>query len=458
MMRSLSVFLAPAAALALGCSSEASSSAGGPTFHRDIAPLLQKSCLSCHAQGGTAPVSLASYENVRALAPLIAEETEARRMPPWGALPTDECAPPRPFRGDLHLSLDEIALLRAFSDAGAPEGDPADAPAPFVPVATGLSRTDIELSPREPFAAAEGADSFRCFVLDPGLTEPAWVQGYDVLPGDREVVHHALLFIDADRESEALGGERGSYPCFGDARLSETALLGAWAPGTQPLELPPDVGIAVPANALLVMQVHYHPKPGKTPAPEATRVALRLADEKPSRALLNVPLGNAEGPFRDGNGLLPGPGDRGSVEFRIPAGARGHVERMRFAVELPIPEVAIYGAGVHMHRAGVDMKVEQLRQSPQGDEADRACLVQTPAWDYNWQRLYSYDAPVDDLPRLRSGDVIELRCTYDNTTENPALAAQLIEERLPAPQDILLGESTLDEMCVAFLPVVHPNP
>ncbi|WP_437812665.1 hypothetical protein [Sorangium sp. So ce1078] len=457
-MRTLLLFLAPAAGLVLGCSTETAPSAGAPTFHRDIEPLLQKSCLGCHAQGGTAPVSLASYESAKALAPIIAEETEARRMPPWGALPTDECAPPRPFRGDLHLSLDEIALLRAWSDAGAPEGDPADAPPPFAPVAAGLSRTDIELSPKEPFAAAEGSDSFRCFVLDPGLTEPAWVQGYDVLPGDREVVHHALLYIDANRESEALGGESGSYPCFGDARLAETALLGAWAPGTQAFELPPGVGISVPANALLVMQVHYHPKPGKKPSPEATRVALRLADRKPGRALLNVPLGNAERPSWDGNGLLPGPGDRGGAEFRIPEGARGHVERMRFVVDFPIPEVSIYGAGVHMHRAGVDMKVDQLRLDPQGDEVDRTCLVQTPAWDYSWQRLYSYDAPIDDLPRLRSGDVIELRCTYDNTTENPALAAQLIEERLPAPQDIQLGESTLDEMCVAFLPVVHPNP
>ncbi|WP_437743073.1 hypothetical protein WMF39_47475 [Sorangium sp. So ce1504] len=457
-MRLLIHFVLPSAtALLLGCSAEAAPGASTPTFHRDIEPLLQKSCLGCHAQGGTAPVSLASYESAKALAPVIADETEARRMPPWGALPTDECAPPRPFRGDLHLSLDEIALLRAWSDAGAPEGDPADAPAPTTPVAAGLSRTDLELSPKAPFAAAEGSDSFRCFVLDPGLTEQAWVQGYDVLPGNRAVVHHALLFIDAKREGEALGGESGSYECFGDARLSETSLLGAWAPGTQAFELPPDIGISVPANALLVMQVHYHPKPGEAPSPDATRVALRLADEKPSRALSNLALGNAEAPFRDGTGLLPGPGDRGSVEFRIPAGARGHVERMRYVIDFPIPEISIYGAGVHMHRAGVDLKVDQIRAEPRGGEANRACLVQTPAWDYNWQRLYSYDAPIDELPTLRSGDTIELRCTYDNTTENPALAAQLIEERLPAPQDIVLGESTLDEMCVAFLPVVHPN-
>ncbi|WP_437570307.1 hypothetical protein [Sorangium sp. So ce542] len=144
--------------------------------------------------------------------------------------------------------------------------------------------------PRPPPGGAQRADSFRCFVLDPGLTEPAWVQGYDVLPGDREVVHHALLFIDANRESEALGGERGSYPCFGDARLSETALLGAWAPGTQPLELPPDVGIAVPTNALLVMQVHYHPKPGKTSSPEAIRVAFRAAGGSRQRSTTQTTL------------------------------------------------------------------------------------------------------------------------------------------------------------------------
>ncbi|WP_433930416.1 hypothetical protein AB3662_40935 [Sorangium cellulosum] len=445
------------AALVTGCSPEATPSAGAPTFHKDIEPLLQKSCLSCHAEGGAAPVSLSSYASAEALAPLIAEETAARRMPPWGALPTDECAPPRPFRGDLHLSLDEIAMLRAWSDAGAPEGDPADAPAPYTPVARGLSRTDIELAPRMPFSAAEGPDQFRCFVLDPGLTKAAWVQGYDVLPGNSEVVHHALLYIDARRESEALGGESGSYECFGGVRLSEATLLGGWAPGTEAFELPPDIGIALPADALIVMQVHYHPRPGEEPSPDATRVALRLSDGKPPRALQSVLLGNAEAPFANGGGLLPGPGDRGSVEFRIPADARGHVERMRFTLDLPIPEVSIYGAGVHMHRAGVDVKVEQIHADPREAGGESTCLVQTPAWDFNWQRIYSYDAPIDELPKLRSGDRIDLRCTYDNTRDNPALAAQLVEERLPAPRDIALGESTLDEMCVAFLPIVHPN-
>ncbi|MGK3984851.1 hypothetical protein WME99_17525 [Sorangium sp. So ce136] len=456
-MRSLILSLPLAAALVSGCSPEATSSASAPTFHKDVEPLLQKSCLSCHAEGGAAPVSLSSYASAKALAPLIAEETAARRMPPWGALPTDECAPPRPFRGDMHLSLDEIAMLRAWSDAGAPEGDPADAPAPYAPVVHGLSRTDLELVPRMPYAAAEGPDQFRCFVLDPALAEEAWVQGYDVLPGNREVVHHALLYIDARRESEAIGGEGGSYECFGGVHLSETRLLGGWAPGTEAFELPSELGISLPANALIVMQVHYHPKPGKPPSPDATRVALRLNEARPPRALRNLLLGNAEEPLSSRGALLPGPGDRGSVEFRIPADARGHVERMRFNIDLPIPEVSIYGAGVHMHRAGVDMKVEQVHADPGRAGAESTCLLQTPAWDFNWQRVYSYDVPIDELPALRSGDRIDLRCTYDNTKDNPALAAQLVEERLPAPRDIVLGESTLDEMCVAFLPIVHPN-
>jgi hypothetical protein len=308
-----------------------------------------------------------------------------------------------------------------------------------------------------PFAAAEGSDSFRCFVLDPELTEDAWVQGYDVVPGDLEIVHHALLFLDPNRESLSLGGPEGSYDCFGSAKLSETAVLGGWAPGTQAIELPSDVGTLVQAGSLIVMQVHYHPKPGEIPAPEATRVTLRFNDERPSRALQNVLVGNADRPFPDGDGLLPGPGDRDAVEFRIPAGEKGHVERMRFTVNLPIPEVSIYGAAVHMHRVGVDMKVDQVHSSPEGGAGDRTCLVQTPAWDFNWQRFYRYDAPIDDLPKLRSGDALDLRCTYDNTMDNPALAAQLLEEHLPAPVDVRLGESTLDEMCVTFLPIIHPN-
>jgi hypothetical protein len=229
-------------------------------------------------------------------------------------------------------------------------------------------------------------------------------------------------------------------------------VLGGWAPGAAPFELPEDIAIPVKAGSLLVMQVHYHPH-GTASGTDATRLSLRLQTQKPKYLLENYLVGNAAEPWSGGDGLLPGPNDDGKVEFRIPADTAGHIERMRFTFDLPIPEISIYGAGTHLHRAGRDMKVELDREAG----GERECLVQTPRWDFNWQRLYSYDAAIEALPKLRSGDTIEIRCTYDNTLQNGALKSQLDEVGLSFPIEIGLGESTLDEMCVALLPVLYPN-
>jgi hypothetical protein len=158
-----------------------------------------------------------------------------------------------------------------------------------------------------------------------------------------------------------------------------------------------------------------------------------------------------------GDGLLPGPNDQGGVEFRIPANAAGHIERMRFTIpSVPIP-VHVYGAAHHMHYLGTDMKTTIVHQDPENGEPAEECLLPTPQWDFTWQRSYTYDAPLEDLPEMRSGDSIHLRCSYDNTLSNPFLARALAEQQLTAPVDVRLGESTLDEMCLTALMLVHEN-
>jgi hypothetical protein len=373
--------------LLAACSNAPPAAETSPTFHADVEPILQKSCQGCHSPGRGAPFSLVSYADAKPLAASIAKETQARRMPPWDALPTDECAPPLPFAGDLHLSADEIRTLAAWSAAGAPEGDPAAAPAAHDPAPAHLSRVDLTLAPSAPHTVGE-TEEYRCFVMDPKLDADTFVDGYEVTPGNPAIVHHAVVYLDPDGASAALADKDGSYPCFGGPHLQHTGLLAAWAPGADPLEIADDLGILVKAHSLVVMQVHYHPTaPGS--APDTTKLALRFHPKKPALRLDNVLIGNADGPRPGGDGLLPGPDDRdGDVEFRIPANASGHVERMRFTLKFPIPSVSVYGAGTHMHRAGVDMKVERV----------------TPA----------------------SGGAAEER-------------------------------ETLDEMCVAFLPLVYPN-
>ena len=116
------------------------------TFHRDVEPILQRSCQGCHAPGGIAPFSLMTYTDVRTYAEPMVQQTAARIMPPWHAEKTAECSVPFGWKNDIRLSDAEIATLAAWRDAKTPEGDPNDAPAPITPV-TGLAGVQLELEP-----------------------------------------------------------------------------------------------------------------------------------------------------------------------------------------------------------------------------------------------------------------------------------------------------------------------
>jgi hypothetical protein len=427
----------------------------GPTFHRDVEPLLQKRCQSCHTAGGIAPFSLISYAEASPLALLIAETTGSRLMPPWGAQDTDECQTRHGWRNDERLSDDEIAMLAAWGAAGAPEGDPADAPPPAEVQPTELSGKDLEIAPK-PFVTSGDRDEFRCFVLDPKLTEKIYINGTHFIAGNPSVVHHILLFADASRESEGKADADGGYDCFGGVGLTEQTMIAGWVPGGRPNDLPANIGTPVEAGSLLVMQIHYHPG-GLTAEPDATRLQLRFTEGKPEYHLTTTLVGNFKGPMA-GGGLLPGPGDGpNGPEFRIPAGASDHTETMQATIpgDPQTPEVFLYGVLAHMHLVGVDQKVAIQRAKVEPAEE---CLLHVPQWDFSWQRSYSYDAPVEDLPRLSPGDKLTLRCTYDNTLDNPALVGALTEENLSEPVDVRLGEETLDEMCITGLQLLTKAP
>lgn len=431
----------------------------GPTFHRDVEPILQASCQSCHRAGGIAPFSLVTYDDAKTAAALIASTTAARTMPPWGEDDTDECAPQRGFEKDMRLDDATIALLAAWKDAGAPEGDGADAPPPATFDDTGLPRASLELAPAAPYVTAGDADEFRCFVLDPKLSATAYLDGSHVVPDNAKVVHHVLLFADAAGESAAKVGPDGSYDCFGGPGLANQVLIAGWVPGMAPRELPPDVSQALEPGTLIVMQIHYHPA-GTTAEPDATRIQLRFADGPTRFRLLPKLIGNLEKALPGGLGLLPGPDDPATgPEFLIPAGATGHTETMRIQIPDKIagqplpPNTRIQAVTAHMHLVGVDEKVEITRADADHGPASE-CLFQVPRWDFAWQRQYAYDSPVEELPIVAPGDELTIRCTYDNTLDNPQLARALSEQKLAAPVDVALGESTLEEMCVAGLSFV----
>ena len=187
------------------------------TYAKDVAPLLNARCVECHRSGEIAPFALTNYAEVAGWADTLLEVVEDNRMPPWHASPEHG-----KFSNDRRLSDDEKSLLRAWVEAGAPEGNPADLPAPpqFVD-GWRLPRVDqvVYMSDASFSVPAEGAVSYKYFVVDPGFKEDKWVQGAECRPGNRAVVHHIIL---------AMRGGHGNKKA--DSRL-ESDFLTATAPG-----------------------------------------------------------------------------------------------------------------------------------------------------------------------------------------------------------------------------------
>jgi len=378
----------PAAAAGASPGGGADGSSSGPdavTFHRDVEPILQHSCQSCHVTGGIAPFPLITFADAAPVAEDMAGQTAAKIMPPWHAQNTDECSVPLGWKNDIRLSDAEIATFKAWLDAGKPEGDPADAPPPRE-IVTGLPRVQLELKPDAPFTVAPGADEFRCFVLDPKLLMDSYLNGMFVIPGNSAVVHHVLVFSDPSGASLARADANGSYSCFGGIGVANAELIEAWTPGGVPLEYPANVATPLSKGSLLVMQVHYHPHSATDAASDQTSVQLRFSDTAPQWDAVSVLIGNFSAQGALGDGLLPGPDDPPSgPKFIIPANAKAHTETMQYTYRpLKAGGVApkLYGVGGHMHYVGVDEKI-----TVQHADKTEACLMQIPHWDFDWQRL-----------------------------------------------------------------------
>lgn len=426
------------------------------TFAETIEPMLQQRCQGCHGPGGTAPFPLMTYEDIKGVAQNARYKIERREMPPWGAFDDEDCKVSHPFKDDLRLSDEQIAAFGRWVDEGMPVGDLSKRAPPRDFGARGLvDKTNTFTMATEHELLAGGKDDIRCFPIDPGFTEDAWIAASNVVPGDPRVVHHVIVYVDPKSQSPAKVDATGSYPCFGGPDVKSPSLLLAWAPGVTPTYYGEDAGIKVPKGSKLVLQVHYHPHPTVT-ARDRTGFEVKVLPGKPSFVSQVLLAGNAKDSKDELLKLVPPSGET----FRIPANAPRHVE----AMELTIPEEmdggrlpphSLLAVGTHMHWAGVDMKVEITRRAPTSEQPAHECLLGTPKYDFNWQRAYSYDLPTDKLPTVEGGDKIRFTCTYDNTTNNKYVRQALSELRLPGPVDIGLGETTLDEMCLGALVVVR---
>jgi hypothetical protein len=208
------------ATLALGLPL-ASFALDAPTFNRDVAPILYANCVGCHSPGQIGPMSLRSYDDARPWAKSIAKNVADHVMPPW-----DADAGYGPWKNDASLAPEEIDTLVRWVAAGAPRGE-GEAPAPpEVPNADDwtLGTPDQVLTIDPVQIAADGPDQFIQKVIPTGFDSDQFVTAVEILPGDRKVVHHVLLWM---------GNESGTAP---------QAMLGGWAAGGTPNVTPPGTG------------------------------------------------------------------------------------------------------------------------------------------------------------------------------------------------------------------------
>ncbi|MFO0871071.1 MAG: redoxin domain-containing protein [Pirellulales bacterium] len=393
-------------------------SAGSVTFHRDISRILQQHCQECHRPGGIGPFSLLTLEDSVRWADDIREFTAQRQMPPWKAAPDfGELARPR------HLSTAEIAQIGQWVDAGCPAGDPADAP-PARVLAEGwkLGRDpDVVLEIPEYTLGADGPDEYRCFVLPTSFAADQYVSAMEVVAGNARVVHHVIAFLDTSGRARQLD-DRDAGPGYvtsaGFPGFFPAGGLGGWAPGNWPTELPAGMARVLPRGADVVLQVHYH-RSGKTER-DRTRIGLYFSRGPVERAVRNLPVLPLGGPLGD---------------LRIPAG-NNHFE-VKTGFVLPHDVLAL-AVTPHMHLLGKDMQL--TAKLPDGSVRP---LIRVPSWDFHWQETYAFREPIP-LPR---GTRLELLAHFDNSTRNP------YNPHKP-PREVAWGESTDEEMCIAFLEVV----
>jgi hypothetical protein len=453
-MRPLALWLAGLAA----CGTALDSTSQRVTWYHDIAPIAARHCMGCHAPGGIAPFELTSYDAAAPNAERMLAAVDAGAMPPFDAREEPACTPRFGWVDDPRLADGERAALAQWIADGVPAGEPA--PLPEIP-STELAGVTRTLAPAVPFTASGARDQFMCYLLDPQVTATTWLTGLQVRPSNPQVVHHVVVSelvpgaaLDALVAAHGIGAPWACGP--GGAANVPGLVIDVWTPGNQAFQTPSELAIPVASGAKIALAIHYHPA-GATAAPDATTLDLRESATWPQKAYFVGGFGNASAAPE----LLIDPDDRvaGTPEFRIPANAPAHAEHMRFSVQLPynLPEVKIYMVDPHMHLVGTHIAATVERAAPRDGEPRTECLA-NGRWNFDWQRSYVYDAPLDQLPSLRPGDVVDIGCTWDNTLANPFVQRALADAGLGAPVDIGLGNNSLDEMCLEFFGYVIDAP
>jgi hypothetical protein len=388
-----------------------------PTFYKDVLPILQNNCQSCHRSGEVAPMSLISYDEARPWARAIKNKTVARQMPPWFADPDYGL-----FSNDRKLSSREIATLSAWADAGAPAGNPKDAP-PARHFEDGWNiKPDVIVEMPKPFELpSTGTVNYKYIVVKTNFKEDMWVVAAEMRPGNSAVLHHGKVWVRPPGSTwmkDAIPGEAYENETQRDiiGRNSPEEgndILGKFNPGLGAQRFDQE-GAAkfVPKGSDLVYEMHYTTN-GK-PQSDVSKLGLVLAKNEPAKRYY----------------FHAGPT---ATNLAIPAGD-GSAEVVS-EVTLGAPGRLTY-AQPHMHLRGKDFELRVIL--PAGESK----TVLKGTFDFEWQMGYQYAEPV----QLPKGTKLRFITHFDNSTAN---------RFNPDPtKKVVWGPQNWDEMSNCFIGVL----
>ena len=436
--------LAGVATVRVGAQAAAKPSAS-PTFTRDVAPIFYKNCTNCHRPGQIAPMSLLTFKDARPWAKSIATQVSKGAMPPWHADPSHG-----EFLNDRRLTDAERALVVAWANGGAPEGNPKDLPAP--PTYAGewmIGQPDAVFSMQEDYPVpAEGTVAYQYFTIPTNTTEDHWIQAMEVRAGDPKVLHHVIvyaatpppatppqapavpaagsaaqppaqrpapLFVFAEGTANIPAGQTGGPPLPPEQRKTSGPndrmpprrmgpAIGGFAPGQFMRVYQDGSAMKLPAGATLIFQMHYTPA-GK-PTTDRTRIGVRFAKEKPQTEVRFASLING--------GL------------HIPAG----VADQKIDAEMTITQdITLWSMIPHTHVRGIRWTYDATY--PDGR---KETILSVPKYDFNWQTDYVFRQPL----KFPKGTKLHATAWYDNSPANKSN---------PDPtKEVWWGDQTWEEM------------
>ena len=410
------------------------------TFHKDIEPILQKNCQTCHRPGQVAPMSFLTYANVRPWAKAIKTAVVTRKMPPWFADPHYGS-----FLNDRSLNQSEIDLVAKWADSGAPEGDPKDAPAAVAWPADWLFKPDVIVegpTTDVPASSKNNVVEWITVIMPTGFTKDTWVSSVQIKPEFPEVTHHICISYvphragykygvaywtdkQRDEEGSALPDKGPTFLGPGTLRSSDgnpTVPPGGAEDCYLPGNFAADYRLIhaaklIPAGYDITFGLHYTPN-GKA-VTDHVKVGFTVLDQPPQRRYVSFLTTSPTDPKRF---AIP-PHD---PNWESPSAEVTFLEDAELVYLMP-----------HMHFRGKDMTY--ILQFPDGR---KETILSVPHYDFNWQLGYFTSIKVP------KGTVLHVDAHFDNSANN---------KFNPNPnKTVYYGSMTWEEMMNPFYGVVVP--